>query len=365
MKDIKDLYEILEVSRDASPDEIKKAFRRLARKYHPDNKETGNEEKFKEVNFANEILGDPKKRAAYDRYGMSGLRSAASGDTSIFDFDFGFGDLSDIFAEFFGTRTSYKRTGPERGADIRYDLEIDFLEAVNGCTKKVTIDSFDECKSCKGSGVKPGAKLKNCTSCNGLGEVRQVSESFFGHVTRITTCPTCNGEGKIPEEECSACSGKGRQKAQRTVEVKVPCGIDDGARLRWGGKGEAGRRGGPPGDLYVVVLVQEHEIFKREGLNIVVEQKISFSQAALGGEIKVPTTEGEKTLTIPAGIQTGTVLKMPGLGVPKLNTPSRRGDQLVEIILETPIKLTAEEKKLYEELAKLEQEKRRKKFGIF
>ena len=362
MRDIKDLYEILEVGRDALEEEIKKAYRKLARKYHPDNKETGNEEKFKEVNFAHEILSDPKKRSAYDRYGINGLRSAASGDSSVFDFDFGFGDLSDIFAEFFGTTgRPYKRTGPERGLDIRYDLEIDFLEAVNGCTKKISVDTFDECKTCKGQGVKPGSKLKSCTSCNGLGEVRQVSESFFGHVTRITTCPTCRGEGKIPEEVCKTCDGKGRENVSKPVEIKVPCGIDNGARLRWGGKGEAGRRGGPPGDLYVVIYVKEHEIFQREGLNILVRQKILFSQAVLGSDVKVPTVEGEKTLNIPAGIQTGTILKMQGLGVPKLNSPSRKGDQLVEIVVETPVKITQEERKLFEQLAKFEEEKSKKK----
>lgn len=362
MQETKDYYEILGINRDATEEEIKKAFRQQARKYHPDNKETGNEEKFKSINEAYEILSDPEKRSVYDRYGISGLRSTFGESV----FDFGFRDLSEIFSEFFGGMPrSKKTTGPERGRDLRHDLEIDFLDAVNGCTKEITVHSLEECQTCKGSGSKPGTKLKTCKSCNGHGEVRIVQESFFGHITQISTCPSCEGAGKIVEHPCQDCSGSGQKKAKRNVEVKVPCGVDDGARLRWGGKGEAGKKGGPPGDLYVIVSVKEHEIFIREGLNIIIEQKISFSKAALGGNIKVPTTEGEKELTIPAGVQSGTVLKMPGLGVPKLNNLARRGDQLVQITIETPTKLSAEERKIFEQLEKMNQEKQGKKFGIF
>ena len=362
MTSTKDLYEILGVSRDVSEDEIKKAFRQQARKYHPDNKETGNEEVFKEVNQAYGILSDPQKRAVYDQYGMSGLQSAY-GDV---EYDFGFGDLSEIFSQFFGgmPRTQ-KSTGPERGSDLRYDLEIEFLEAINGCVKQVTIQPLEDCGVCKGTGARPGSKLKTCKSCNGLGEVRRVTDSFFGQVTQIATCPSCHGSGKLIEEACTECSGKGQKRVKKTLEVKVPCGIDDGARLRWGGKGEAGKREGPPGDLYVIIHVKEHEIFTREGQDIIIEQKITFAQAALGGNIKIPTTEGEKTLTLPHGIQSDTVLKMPGLGVPKLNNPARRGDELVQITVETPTKLSPEEHKIFEQLAKIQQEKGGKKFGIF
>lgn len=362
MTQTKDYYELLGVQRDATEEEIKKAFRQQARKYHPDNKETGNEEKFKEINQAYEILSDPQKRSIYDQYGIAGLKNTFGESV----FDFGFRDLSEIFSEFFGASPRSQRpTGPERGRDIRYDLETEFLEAINGCSKQITITPLEDCESCKGTGAKAGTKLKNCRSCNGLGEIRMVSESFFGQITQITTCPSCNGAGKMVEHPCPDCNGKAQRKVKKNVDVKVPCGVDDGARLRWGGKGEAGRKGGPPGDLYVVINIKEHEIFKREGLNIIIEQKISFSQAALGGNIKVPTTEGEKTLTIPSGVQSGTVLKMQGLGAPKLNSPARRGDQLVYITVETPTKLNAEERKIFEQLAKMQHEKGDKKFGIF
>ena len=363
MSTTKDLYEILGINRDATEDEIKKAFRQQARKYHPDNKETGNEDHFKEINQAYEILSDPQKRNIYDQYGLSGLKSAYGGSEGL---NFGFGDLSDIFSQFFGEQRVHRASaGPERGMDLRYELEIDFLEAINGYTKQITIQSHEDCKVCKGSGAKPGSQLKTCRSCNGLGEVRRVTDSFFGHVTQITTCPSCQGSGKIVEQPCTGCEGKGQELTKKTIDVKVPCGIDDGARLRWGGKGEAGRKGGPPGDLYVIINIKEHEVFTRDGQNIIIEQKISFVQAALGGTIKVPTIEGEKPLHIPGGIQSGTVLKMPGLGVPKLNNLARKGDELVQITVETPTKLSAEEKKIFEQLAQIQQEKNPKKFGIF
>lgn len=358
MAEIKDLYEILGISRDATEEEIKKAFRQQARKYHPDNKETGNEETFKEINMAYEILSDPQKRIVYDQYGIDGLRSRAGGA------DFGFGDLSDIFSQFFGEMHPQRSNGIERGSDIRYDLEIEFLEAINGCTKPASIESLEDCGLCKGTGAKDGSQLKICKSCNGIGEVRMVRDSFFGQLTQISTCPSCKGSGKIIEHPCTICNGKGQKRVKKTIDVKIPCGVDDGARLRWGAKGDAGKKGGPPGDLYIIINVKEHEIFKREELNIIIEQKITFSEAALGKDVKVPTTEGEKSLSIPVGTQSQTVLKMPGLGIPKLNNLARRGDQLVVITVETPTKLTQEEKKLFEQLAKLEHEKPKKK-GLF
>ncbi len=361
MSQAKDLYELLSASRDATEDEIKKAFRQQARKFHPDNKETGNEELFKEINQAYEILSDPEKRAIYDQYGLGGLRSTF-GNSEVFDF----GDLSDLFSQFFGGATRTRRsTGPERGADIRYELEISFLEAVKGCTTQITIQPLEDCGLCKGTGAKPGSQLKTCKTCNGIGEVKRVSESFFGHVTQITTCPSCNGVGKMVEQPCTECNGKGQKRTKKPVDVKVPCGVDDGARLRWGGKGEAGRQGGPPGDLYVIINVKEDETFSRNGQDIIIQQKVSFSQAALGGNIKVPSVDGEKTLMIPSGAQTGAVLKIPGLGIPKINNMARRGDQLIEIIIETPTKLSPEEKKIFEQLASLQDEKGKKKYGFF
>lgn len=363
MAQTKDLYGILGINRDASEEDIKKAFRQMARKYHPDNKDTGNEELFKEINQAYEILSNPQKRALYDQLGVIGTEGLAGGYES---FDFGFGDLSDIVSQFFGGPRAHRRTGPERGNDLRYELEIDFLEAINGCTKEVVVNALDDCSTCKGIGAKPGTKLKICRSCNGLGEVRRVTESFFGQIAQITTCPSCNGTGKVIEQICNECAGKGTKIVKRKIEVKVPCGIDDGARLRWSQKGDSGKRGGPPGDLYVIIKVREHEVFKRDGLDIVIKQKISFSQAALGASITAPTTEGEKPLTIPAGIQSGTVLKMPGLGVPKVGNQARRGDELVVIVVETPAKLSMEEKKLFEQLEKIQQEKEgKRKKGLF
>ncbi len=360
----KDLYEILGVNREASEEEIKKAFRQQARKYHPDNKETGNEETFKELNQAYEILSDPQKRSTYDRFGMSGVKGSY-GET----IDFGFNDLGDIFSQFFGEGggRGRSRNGPERGADLRYELVIDFLEAINGCSKQITITPLEDCGLCKGTGARPGTNLKPCKTCGGSGEVRRVTESFFGHMTQIATCPTCSGSGNVVEQPCTDCTGKGQKRTKKTIDVKVPCGIDDGARLRWGGKGEAGKKGGPPGDLYVVLSVKEHEYFEREGLNIFTKEIITFSTAALGANIKVKTTDGDKNLQIPPGTQSGTVLKIGGLGVPKLNNMARRGDHLVEIVVETPTKLNTEEKKLFEELAKLEKSKpeNKKKFGIF
>ena len=355
MAQTKDLYEILGVSRDASEDEIKKAFRQQARQYHPDNKETGDEEKFKEINQAYEILSDQQKRAIYDQYGIGGLRS------SFPDMDFGFGDLSELFSQFFsGYPRSYNSNAPERGSDLRYELEIEFLEAINGCTKEIIIQMLEDCNTCKGTGAKPGSKLRNCKSCNGIGEVRRVQDSFFGQITQITTCPTCMGRGKVIEEICDECRGQRQKKVKKTIDIKVPCGVDTGTRLRVSGKGETGRRGGPPGDLYVILDVKEHELFKRDGQNIIIQEKITFSQAALGSSIKVPTIEGEKTLDVPGGIQFGTVLVMQGFGVPKLNNLSKRGNQLVQIIIETPARLSKEEKRIFEELAKLEEEKGKK-----
>src|SRR3989338_851116 len=223
MAQAKDLYELLDISRDATEDEIKKAFRQQARKFHPDNKETGNEEHFKEINQAYEILSDPQKRNIYDQYGLSGLKSAYGNAEA---FNFGFGDLSEIFSQFFGETKVHRAAGPERGMDLRYELETDFLEAINGCTKEITVQSHEDCKVCKGSGARPGSKLKICRSCNGLGEVRRVQESFFGHVTQITTCPSCQGNGKIVEQECTECKGKGQELTKKTIDVKVPCGVD-------------------------------------------------------------------------------------------------------------------------------------------
>lgn len=351
-----DYYQVLGVEKSATQDQIKKAFKKKAAQLHPDNKDTGDESAFKELVAAYEVLSDEQKRQMYDRYGAEGVKGTRFDQGS---FDFGtFGDLSDIFDYFFGgggmrAQQARRRNQPERGADLRFDLDIDFLEAVFGCEKKITIKHLEECTECSGSGAAPGSEPVKCTTCGGLGQVKQTAATLFGHFVQVLPCPTCDGEGSKIDRPCGECKGKGQVRKSKNIELKIPAGVDGNSRLRVGGAGDMGRRGAPPGDLYVVLNVRPHGLFKREGHNVHITQPVSFSMAALGGEILVETVGGPKVLKIPAGIQTGTVITMRELGVPHLGNPTKRGDQYVHVVVETPTKLSEEEKHLLKKLAEV------------
>jgi molecular chaperone DnaJ len=346
----RDYYEVLGVSRNASPDEIKKAFRRLAREYHPDvNKSPDAESKFKEINEAYEVLSDEQKRAAYDRYGHAGTQGGFSAEGFG-----GFSDINDIFNEFFGgfaRANAQARRGPRRGADLRYDLRIDFLEAVFGAEKEIEIVRNDTCPRCNGSGSEPGTSPTRCRTCNGTGEVRRVQQSILGSFVNVATCPTCNGTGEVITTPCRQCGGRKQVRVTRTLVVNVPSGVDTGTQIRLNGEGEPGVNGGPPGNLYVVINVVPHPFFRRKDEDIIVEVSINVAQAALGDEIEVPTVDGKEKLVIPPGTQSGTLFRIKGKGVPHLRR-NTRGDQIVIVTVQVPQSLNAEQKRLFLELAK-------------
>ncbi|MFQ5814212.1 MAG: molecular chaperone DnaJ [Anaerolineae bacterium] len=346
----RDYYDVLGVGRSASQDEVKKAYRRLARQYHPDvNKSPDAEAKFKDINEAYEVLSDQEKRATYDRFGHSGVQGRW-GDFS--DFGFGFGGFSDIFGDLFGfgprTRT---RRAPRRGTDLRYNLTISFEEAVFGCEKELDIPRYETCPRCRGSGAEPGTSPIRCPQCNGTGEVRRTQQSILGSFINVSTCPRCGGEGEIVTTPCSECRGQKRVRVTRTISVKVPAGVDDGTKIRLAGEGEPGTRGGPPGNLYVVLSVKPHRYFRRQDNNIILELAINVAQAALGDEVMVPTMDGEDKLAIPAGTQTGKVFRLRGKGVPYLRR-NGRGDQLVIVQVATPTDLSDKQKQLFKDLGK-------------
>lgn len=362
MEMTRDYYEILGINRNADQDEIKKAFRTKARELHPDvNKAPDAEEKFKELGQAYEVLLDDDKRAMYDRYGHDGLKN--SGYDFNGPFESGFGDLSEILSSFFGGgfggNSARRANAPAKGSDLRLDLQITFEEAIFGAEKDIKIDHLQACTECNGSGSAPGSTPVTCSVCNGAGQVQQVRQTILGHFSQISTCPQCRGQGKITTS-CKACSGQGRKNASKSINLKIPKGVDNGTRLRINAEGDAGKNGGPAGDLYVVLLVQPHKIFKRDGINIYIEQSINFSQAALGDEIEVDTVDGKKRLKINQGIQTGSVLNIRGIGVPYLNHPSKRGDQFVKINVLTPTNLNEEERKLFQRLAEIQSQKKGK-----
>ncbi|MBM4464191.1 MAG: molecular chaperone DnaJ [Chloroflexi bacterium] len=350
MSSKRDYYEVLGVGRSASQDEIKKAYRRLARQYHPDvNKSPDAEARFKEINEAYQVLSDQEKRATYDRFGHAGVQGRW-GDVS--DFGFGFGGFGDIFEDLFGfgprTRT---RRAPGRGADLRYDLTISFEEAVFGCERELEIPRYETCPRCRGSGAEPGTSPIRCPQCNGSGEVRRTQQSIFGSFINVTTCPRCGGEGEVVNTPCGECRGQKRVRVTRTISVKVPAGVDNGTQIRLAGEGEPGVYGGPPGNLYVVVSVKPHRYFRRQDNNVILELAINVAQAALGDEVTVPTLEGEEKLVIPAGTQTGKVFRLRGKGVPYLRR-NGRGDQLVIVQVAVPTDLSDEQKRLFKDLAK-------------
>jgi molecular chaperone DnaJ len=350
----RDYYEVLGVARTASDDEIKKAFRRLAKQYHPDaNKEQGAESRFIEINEAYEVLSDPQKRAAYDRYGHAGLNGAGAG----FNDFAGFGSINDLFETFFATSgATQRRAGTQRGADLRYELTITFEEAVFGCQKEIELPRWETCTACRGSGAQPGTSTSRCPSCQGTGEIRRVQQSIFGQFVNVTMCERCRGEGRVITTPCEKCRGQGRVRNNRRVVVNIPAGVDDGINVRVTGEGEVSARGGTPGNLYVVLTVKPHPVFKRQGNDIIYELPISFTQAALGDEVEVPTVDGKSTtLKIPAGTQSNRSFRLKGLGVPVVHS-SARGDQHVIVKVVTPTNLTPEQKHLLEEFARLERE---------
>ncbi len=348
-----DYYEILSVSRNASNTELKAAYRKLALQYHPDRNPNDKkaEEKFKEAAEAYEVLRDPQKRSLYDQYGHAGLEN--TGFSGFGGFEDIFSSFGDIFEDFFGFssgRRSRSRARP--GADLRYDLGLEFMEAVFGTETEIDIEKREICPDCGGNGCEKDTEPESCRHCNGTGQVSR-SQGFF---TVRTTCPTCRGNGQIIPHPCPECRGAGQVMARKTVAVKIPAGVDNGSRLRLTGEGEAGVFGGPPGDLYVFLHVEPHAFFKRRDTDIICEIPISFVQAALGDKISVPTLNGDKTLKIPKGTQPGDIFYFHGEGIPSLRT-TRRGDQLIQVAITTPTHLTKKQEALLKDFAKLESKK--------
>ena len=341
-----DYYSVLGVDRNASADDIKKAFRRLAMQYHPDrNHETGAETRFKEVNEAYEVLADQEKRTAYDRFGHAGV--GANGAAGFEGFDFG--GFGDIFDTFFGGSMRRKQRGPQRGADARASLTIDFEEAVFGCEKELEVSRHESCAACNGSGATAGTQMERCSTCGGSGELRRTQSTLFGQFVNVAPCDRCHGEGAINPHPCPACRGTGREKKARKLVVKVPAGVDHGAQLRLTNEGEVGAKGGPAGNLYVALNVRPHEYFVRDDDNIILDLPVNVAQAALGAEIEIPTLDGAQKVNIPAGTQSERVFTVRGRGVPHLRQQGR-GDMHVRVRVQVPTGLTDEQRRLLKEL---------------
>lgn len=347
----RDYYEVLGVDKNASDDEIKKAFRQQAKKYHPDlhpgDKEA--EAKFKEVNEAYSILSDPDKKAKYDRFGHagvdpSGFGGGGGGSYSAYDVD-----LGDIFSSFFGGGfggSSRRRTGPQKGADLKYHMALEFMEAAFGCTKSFQITKEDICKSCNGSGAQPGTTPETCPTCRGAGRVQQQTQTLFGMTMVTKSCPTCSGRGTVIKTPCQQCRGKGRMKTVKNLTVKIPAGVDTGDLLPIRNEGEPGTNGGPYGDLYIEFKVKPHDVFDRNGINTSCNVPITFAQAALGGEIEVPTIYGKEKYTLKEGTQPGDSIILRSKGIPNKSNPNMKGDHTVKFVLEVPTGLSREQKQL-------------------
>ena len=343
----RDLYAVLGVERSASDADIKRAFRRLAQQWHPDvNRDSGADLRFKEINQAYQVLSDPQRRQAYDMFGTVG-DGADSGD-----FSGGFGSFSDIFAAFFGGTQAWTRRGPAlAGADLRYDLRITLEEAVKGVEKEIDFSVLGRCDTCSGSGAKPGSEPITCDQCGGRGEIRSTRRTMLGQMVNVTTCPKCQGEGKLITDPCETCRGDGRTERRKTLRVTIPAGIDEGHQIRLSNEGEVGPRGGPAGSLYVAVHVTTHPTLRREGTELAFDADISIVQAALGTRITVPTIEGEEEVEIKSGTQPGTEIRLRGRGVPHLRRAGSRGDLHVFVNVVVPAKLSKRQRELLSEYA--------------
>lgn len=343
----RDYYEVLAIERGANVDEIKRAYRRLARQYHPDvNRESGAEERFKEINEAYEVLSDDDKRAAYDRFGHAGVNGGAGASP------FGGFDFSDIFDSFFGGgRSAASPSAPMRGDDLRAAVTLTFAEAVFGAEKEISVTQQDTCPACHGTRMEGGKQPETCPKCSGSGQIRRMQNTILGQFMTATTCDRCGGEGVLVTEPCTTCHGAGRVRTTKNLSVSIPAGIDDGMQIRIAGQGDAGYRGGPPGNLYVMARVLADSVFRRDGTTIHMTLPVNIAQLALGAEVEVQTVDGvPERVTIPAGTQTGETFRIRGKGVPDLRS-SRRGDQVVTMRVETPTELTDEQRELLRQLA--------------
>jgi molecular chaperone DnaJ len=357
---MKDYYQILGVSRESSQDEIKKAYRKLAHQYHPD-KGGGDEAKFKEINEAYQILSNTEKRAQYDKFGRVFEEGAGFQPGAGFGFDFNgfgsqegfdFGDLGDMMEDLFGFGGGHQKKDSKRGKDIEVDVDFNLEEVIRDQEKEIVLEKFAVCSRCQGSGAEPGTPIKECFTCRGTGQVQQIRRTPFGSFTRVTVCPECGGEGNRPEKPCNVCKGEGRIKEKEKIKIFIPAGVDTNQVIKIEGKGEAGKRKGKPGNLFIRIYVKPHPLFKREGDDLYISFPISFSQAALGDEIEVPTLERTKILLkVPQGTESGKVLRISGKGVPRFSGRGR-GDMYVEFIVKTPKKLTKEQKELLLRLKK-------------
>ena len=347
----RDYYEVLGVPRAASPEDIKAAFRKLARQYHPDvSQEPNAEERFKEINEAYAVLSEPDRRAAYDRFGHAGVQN--TGGVPDFTVDF-----ADLFEEFFGGfggfgRTSSRRArnAPRRGGDLQYNVDLTFEESIFGVEKEVEIARDEVCETCGGNRAEPGTSPVRCTTCNGSGEVRQVRQTLLGSMVQVSTCPVCNGQGETIATPCHSCTGRGLVRRNRKKVISIPAGVDNGNQIRLAGEGQPGENGGPNGNLYLIIRVLTHKYFRRRENDILLDLNINIAQATLGAEVDVPTVDGATKLKIPAGIQPGKVLRMRGKGVPHIRG-NGRGDQMVVVNVEVPKILTGDQRKLMEQLA--------------
>ena len=346
----RDYYDVLGVSKGASEEDIRKAFRKLALQYHPDrNKSPDASEKFKEINEAYQVLTNQEQRRNYDRFGHAGVGGNGGRGFDGFENFGGFGDIFDAFFGGFGG--SARTTAATRGANLSYEFTVEFEDAVFGAEKEFEVQRMEVCSHCSGARSEPGSEVASCTNCGGAGQVRRTQQSVFGQFVQVSTCNVCRGEGKTISEPCSHCFASGREKRRRKLAVSIPPGIETGTRIRLSNEGEPGTNGGPPGDLFVSVNVRPHDVFEREGDHIVLTRSLNIAQAALGGVITVPTLDGEAEIEVSPGTQSGKLFRLAGKGVPQLRNPRRRGDQIVAVVVETPESLDESQRALLEQLA--------------